>query len=556
MQPENVNFSLHPWRVLLRNSGCQPDRSVQHRLVQRCSHPVVATVIIPAFKETCVMKKNIVMNKNVIMKKMFVRTALASAIAVAVALPLAQPASASSHREAPFITNTPKVDGTDFYMFRSYESGREDYVTIIANYLPLQAAYGGPNYFDLDPSALYEIHLDNNGDAKEDLTFQFDFRDVTTDLKVPVGDRMTSVPLKNIGQIGPGVGDTANVSVRQTYEVALVRGDRRKGDRHPLHQAGSRRTTFAKPMDNIGTKSIPDYSSYAAAHVYDVEIPGCSGTGRVFVGQRREGFAVNLGEIFDLVNTNPLGAPDGETNIIADDNITSLALELPIHCIASGKDPVIGGWTTSSLRQASVLNPAPDFSKGKPPVIQGGAYTQVSRLGMPLVNEVVIGLVDKDRFNSSKPKDDAQFLQYVTHPSLPTLLEILFADAGARAPTLFPRSDLVAAFLTGVPGLNQPKKVVPAEMLRLNTGTPVTAPGSQQNLGVLGGDLAGFPNGRRPGDDVVDIELRVAMGALISDSAIAPNNTAPFTDGATVSAADFDNQFPYLKTPMPGADGL
>ena len=488
------------------------------------------------------------------MNKTFIYSSIATAIALA--LPTAQPATASSHREAPFITNMPKVDGTDFYMFRSYEAGRENYLTIIANYLPLQPAYGGPNYFDLDPNALYEIHLDNNGDAREDLTFQFNFKDVTTDLKVPVGDRMTSVPLKNIGQIGPDVGDTANVTVRQTYEVALVRGDRRKGHSQHLRHAGSRRTTFAKPLDNIGTKSIPDYSSYATAHIFEVDIPGCHGTGRVFAGQRKEGFAVNLGEVFDLVNTNPLGAPDGEDNIIDDNNITTLALELPVSCVVSGNDPVIGGWTTSSLRQASILNPVPDFANGKPPIIQGGAYTQVSRLGMPLVNEVVIGLVDKDRFNSSKPRDDAQFLAYVTHPSLPALLEILFADAGAKAPTLFPRSDLIAAFLTGVPGLNQPKKVAPAEMLRLNTSTPVTPSASQHNLGVLGNDLAGFPNGRRPGDDVVDIELRVAMGALISDSAIAPNNTAPFTDGATVCAGDFDDQFPYLKSPIPGATGL
>jgi len=488
------------------------------------------------------------------MKNSFTYSALAAAVALA--LPLAQPATASSHREAPFITSMPKVDGTDFYMFRSYESGRENYVTIIANYLPLQDAYGGPNYFDLDSGAIYEIHLDNNGDAKEDLTFQFNFKDVTNDLKVPVGGKMTSVPLKNIGQIGPYVTDTANVSVRQTYELTLMRGDKRRGASHPVRHAGTHRATFEKPLDNIGTKSIPDYASYAAAHVFEVDIPGCSTTGRVFAGQRKEGFAVNLGEIFDLVNTNPLGAPDAETNIIADKNITSLALELPISCITTSHDPVIGGWTTASLRQARVLNPSPDFNKGKPAAIQGGAYTQVSRLGMPLVNEVVIGLVDKDRFNSSKPKDDAQFLHYVTHPSLPALLEILFADAGARAPTLFPRNDLVTAFLTGIPDLNQPKNVTPAEMLRLNTSIPAVAPGSQQNLGVLGGDVAGFPNGRRPGDDVVDIELRVAMGALIGDAAIAPNNTAPFTDGASVSAADFDHQFPYLKSPTPGATGL
>lgn len=482
------------------------------------------------------------------------KTALATAIALL--MPLSTPALASSHREAPLITAMPKVDGTDFYMFRSYEAGREHYVTLIANYLPLQDAYGGPNYFDLDGSALYEIHLDNNGDAKEDLTFQFRFKDVVANLKVPAGDRMTAVPLKNIGQIGPNADDVANANVRQTYEVALIRGERRHSWGQPLRMAGTRQTTFNKPLDNIGTKSIPNYDSYAAAHIHEVDIPGCSASGRVFVGQRREGFAVNLGEIFDLVNTNPLGDPAGESNIVADKNITSLALEVPIKCIANRSDPVIGGWTTSSLRQRRILNPSSLHKKYKSAQIQDGAFTQVSRLGMPLVNEVVIGLVDKDRFNSSMPRDDAQFLQYVTHPSLPILLELLFADAGAKAPTLYPRTDLVTAFLTGVPGLNQPKHVVPSEMLRLNTQTPITAPGAQSNLGVLGGDVAGFPNGRRPGDDVVDIELRVAMGALISDSTIAPNNTAPFTDGATVSAADFDLQFPYLKSPVPGATGM
>lgn len=486
--------------------------------------------------------------------KRFIYSTLASAIILS--MPLVSPLWASSHREAPFITNIPKADGTDLYMFRSYEPGRENYVTIIANYLPLQAAYGGPNYFDLDSQALYEIHLDNDGDATEDLSFQFRFSDVTTDLKLQVGEKMVSVPLKNIGVIGPTPNDTASVNVRQTYEVTMVRGDRRKGGKAKLHQVGSNDTVFRKPLDNIGTKSIPDYASYAAAHVYDVAIPDCAGTGRVFVGQRKEGFAVNLGEVFDLVNTNPLGAPDAETSSIDDQNVTSLALELPIACLTQGDDPVVGGWTTASLRQARVLNPKPDYAAGKAAALQGGAYTQVSRLGMPLVNEVVIGLVDKDRFNASKPKDDTQFLTYVTNPTFPALLEILFSDAGARAPTMFPRSDLVTAFLTGVSGLNQPKHVMPSEMLRLNTSTPVVAANTQHNLGVLGGDVAGFPNGRRPGDDVVDIVLRVAMGALISDASVAPNNTAPFTDGATVSAAEFDTHFPYLTTPYAGADGL
>ncbi len=459
---------------------------------------------------------------------------------------------ASSHREAPFITQHPKVDGTDFYMFRSYEPGREGYVTLIANYQPLQAPYGGPNYFDLDTKARYEIHIDNDGDAREDLTFRFQFDTVQEDLSVPVNGVNVAVPLKNIGQIGPNASDVGAVNVRQTYSLTLIRGDRRRGSKADVADGVTGQTTFDRPLDYIGTKSLPEYVTYANQHIRDIDIPGCN-TGRVFVGQRAEGFSVNLGAIFDLVNLNPLGAPDGADNTIAGTNVTTLALEVPIECLTQGDDAVIGAWTSASLPQALIFNRFPGGDRNKPPALQGGPYVQLSRLGMPLVNEVVIGLKDKDRFNASEPKNDGQFLTYVTNPTLPALLEILFADAGAKAPMSFPRNDLVDVFLTGVEGLNQPANVTPSEMLRLNTAIdPVTAE-EQSNLGVLGGDLAGFPNGRRPGDDVVDAALRVVMGALISDSDIAPNNTAPFTDGATVSAGEFQQSFPYLNTPFPGA---
>ncbi len=315
----------------------------------------------------------------------------------------------------------------------------------------------------------------------------------------------------------------------------------------------------------MGNKSIPDYAAYAASHVYNVSIPGCQ-PGKLFVGQRDEPFAVNLGEVFDLVNTNAVGAPNGELDIIDDENITSLILEVPISCLKEGQDPVIGGWTTASLPQVKVLNPAPKFDKDRGSTnaaVEGGALTQVSRLGNPLVNEVVIGLRDKDRFNASLPVQDPQFLNYVTHPALPELLEALFGNLGVRAPNNFPRNDLVAVFLTGIPGLTKPAMLkAPGEMLRLNTGIAPTAPAMQSNLGVLGGDAAGFPNGRRPGDDVVDIELRAAMGVLctLNDPATfgcapadAPAGSLPFTDGATVAASDFDAAFPYLTTPIPGS---
>lgn len=480
-------------------------------------------------------------------------TTMATALALGVALwALPAPAQASSHREAPLITSMPKVDGTDLYMFRSYEPGREDYVVLIANYLPLQDAYGGPNYFDLENQAIYEIHLDNDGDAVEDLTYRFKFRDVFQNQSLMIDGQEVAVPLKNIGPVGPGRADVDNLNVRQTYSVEQVRGHRRNGHRSRLVNTLDGRYLFDKPADYIGTKSVPDYSSYARDHVYSVAIPGCKQEGRIFAGQRKESFVVNLGEVFDLVNLNPLGQPDENPNTIADKNITSIIMELPIQCLVTSDDPVLGAWTTASVPKVSVLNSSPNFDKGKPARFVGGKWTQVSRLGMPLVNEVVIGLKDKDRFNASEPRHDAQFATYVTNPTVPELLEILFPGV-AVAPELFPRTDLVAAFLTGVEGLNQPQQVKPSEMLRLNTSVEPTAPQAQSELGVLGGDLAGFPNGRRPGDYVVDIILRVAMGALIPDVAIAPNNTAPLTDGAAVSALDFNAEFPFLLDPLPGA---
>jgi hypothetical protein len=492
-----------------------------------------------------------------------------SALAAAM-LPLV--AVASSHREAPFITEHPKVDGTDFYMFRSYEQGRAGFVTLIANYLPLQDAYGGPNYFTLDPEAVYDIHIDNDGDAREDMTFRFRFKNEIQDLSLAIGpagnQRTVPVPVITTvpGGIGPGMLDRNGLNVIETYTVELIRGDRRNQGKWLANAAGGMDpTTFTKPVDNVGNKSIPDYAAYAASHVYNVTIPGCQ-PGRLFVGQRKEPFSVNLGEVFDLVNTNAVGPPNGELNIIDDKNITSLILEVPTSCLTSGNDPVIGGWTTASLPQVKVLNPLPRFDKDRGRTnasVEGGALTQVSRLGSPLVNEVVIGLRDKDRFNASRPVHDPQFLTYVTNPSLPELLEALFGGLGVRAPNNFPRNDLVAVFLTGIPGLTKPATLsAPGEMLRLNTGLAATAAGMQSNLGVLGGDVAGFPNGRRPGDDVVDIELRAAMGVLctLNDPATfgcvpadAPTGNLPFTDGATVSASDFDATFPYLRTPLAGS---
>ena len=470
-------------------------------------------------------------------------TRVAAPVLVALA---ALPAAASSHREAPAITATPKVDATDFYAFRSYEPGRAGYVTFVADYVPLQDPYGGPNYFALDSDALYDVKVDNNGDAVEDLTFRFRFKETRQTIELPVGPegstRNVQIPLILVGPVS--AGNTSALQRIESYSIELLRGSGRFGALLRNAETGARE--FVKPLDNVGNKTLSDYESYAAAHVYDVQIPGCQ-NGRVFVGQRKDPFVVNLGEIFDLVNLNPLGGVSGAVDTLCDKNVTSLVLEVPIACLVSSPtQPIVGSWTTASLPASRTSVPrATGFAGAARP--GSPSYVQVSRLSSPLVNEVVIGLDDKDRFNSSQPRNDAQFLEYVTHPTLPAILSVLFP---VQAPNLFPRTDLVAAFLTGLDGLNKYGR--PAEMLRLNTSIAPTDPEEQSNLGALGGDLAGFPNGRRPGDDVVDIELRVAMGALL-DLTAAPSGQLPYTDGAYVDASFFDDAFPYLRTPVPGS---
>lgn len=460
-----------------------------------------------------------------------------------------QESMGSSHREAPAITGSPKLDGTDFYMFRSYEPDREDYVTFLACYQPLQDPYGGPNYYPLDPHALYEIHIDNNGDTVEDITFQFrptvDYQKISLPIGADGDQKNVGIPLAIAGQIT--AGDEGALNVREGYSLNIIRGDRRDGASEPVtHDDGQ--TDFVKPLDYVGQKTFPDYSGYANQYIYEVSIPGCTMPGRVFVGQRRDPFVVNLGETFDLINiANPVGPVAIEKNDLADKNVTLFAIEVPIECVKGPDQDVIGAWTTASSMDP--MNPEM-------------APRQVSRLGQPLVNEVVIGLndtaiqgvLDKDAFNAVEPAvpGDAVLIDYVTHPTLPALVEILFGDAGVVAPTSFPRNDLVTVFLTGIEGLNM--TATPAEYLRLNLTTEPVPAGEQNNLGVLAGDNAGFPNGRRPGDDVVDIALRVVMGALLPEDD-APSGGLPFTDGAYVDAAMFDSSFPYARAPIAGSPG-
>ena len=518
-------------------------------------------------------------------------------ISAALALALASaslPALASSHREAPGITKMPKVDNTDVYAFQSYEPGRTGFTTIIANFQPGEDPGSGPNYYTMDPDALYEIHVDNVGDAMEHLTFQFQFTNTLRNGKgqtISVGGANNPLPiaLRYIGPItaamDPNLGDD------EAYTLTMVTGDQRTGTRAAITNASGGGTTFIKPIDNVGNKTIVDYPTYANQFIYNITIPDCPTAGKVFVGQRAEYFAVNLGPIFDLVNFVPIegdndpvygngqpfpgGITQSENNqeLINKKNVTSIAIEVPTSCLTGTGNGVIGVWSTASLPQARLLTPKPTYAQE---ALQGGAYVQVSRLGNPLVNELVIGLPDKDLFNAVKPTADSALAQYVTNPTFPAILDALFrapvnATLGTSfttlAPTNFPRNDLVATFLTGFFGVNQLKTVTPSEMIRLNTGIAPTPQAAQSTFGVVGNDLAGYPNGRRPGDDTVDITLRVAMGRLcypipvggkptdlgLCKPSDAPTGLVAYTDGAPSSATNILNAFPYLNPPLRGS---
>eukprot|EP01102_Stenamoeba_stenopodia_P022606 TRINITY_DN94_c0_g1_i2.p1 TRINITY_DN94_c0_g1~~TRINITY_DN94_c0_g1_i2.p1 ORF type:complete len:505 (+),score=145.68 TRINITY_DN94_c0_g1_i2:56-1516(+) len=464
--------------------------------------------------------------------------------------------NASSHGEAPGVLENPLADATDLYAFVSYETGRSNYVTILANYNPLQDPIAGPNYFPLSNDYYYEILIDQNGDGKEEILYTFDVTSELEDnggIKVPVYNtgKKTSVPLKVVGQLAAGQSTSGKLNWIDSYKLSVTKGGKTKS----VKAAGTSNSVFTIPFDNAGEKTIPNYQAYADQYIYTISIPGCDATGRVFVGQRAESFFIPLGQTFDLVNYQnnqlPILQPQGAllnsraNNDIAGKNVDVFALEVPIQCL-KGKSDVIGIWTRARSKNSGKQN---------------------NRLGNALVNELIIGLEDKDLWNKLTPADDEEFVDYFNYPAFPELLNILFSGPAGVArisPTNFPRKDLNIALQQGLEGLNKLTKdsKTYADMLRLNTAIAPAAVLNQQPLGALAGDTAGYPNGRRPGDDVVDITLRVAMGVLChSDfstqlgcsAADAPTGTFLFGDGAYRDATDFASTFPYLLTPLPGA---
>lgn len=448
----------------------------------------------------------------------------------------------SSHREAPEIAKDPVADSTDVYAFVSPDQPQT--VTLIANYVPLQAPAGGPNFYEFGDDVEYAIHIDTRGHGEPDITYQFAFR---THLADP------NTFLYNTGPITSLTSPAWNR--RQTYTV--IRHDRQ--GRHVLGH------DLACPPCNIGPLSTPDYASALArpaVHtLHDASL--------VFAGQRAEGFYVDLGSIFDLGNLRPfqnlnvfgtaehLSAAPG-VNAAKFVNVHSIAIQVPISRLTERGRPVIGVWTTASRQRVRL------FDADDRKVIHSGPLTQVSRLGNPLVNEVLIPLGEKDYWNTQPPAHDKQFERYVTHPELAGLLPVLypgvFPHLAALDSAKTARADLEAILLTGIPagivaGFTNFTGPVLADMLRLNTSIP---PASSPNiLGLLGGDPAGFPNGRRVFDDVVTVELRAIAGLtfkLVDSGYTVDAAASAVTDGLTPSSlgTPYLDTFPYLGVPYDG----
>jgi hypothetical protein len=441
-----------------------------------------------------------------------------SAVALAV-VGFSKPANASSHREAPFISGDPLADATDVYAFRS--PNRPSSVTLIANYIPAEEPAAGPNFYKFGNDVLYEINVDNDADARDDLSFQFRFHSRTNNGNTFLYNTGPVTSLKD-----------PDLNQEQFYSVSMLKD----GDHADPMREGK---VLAKDLQvapaNVGPVSYPDgYRKVADQARYDI-----GGGIKVFAGPRDDPFFADLGGIFDL-----LQGIEGE-DYLAGLNVHTVAIQVPIDKLTTGKRTTIGVRTTSYRQTTSVLRPIgkPD-SKLQNPKSSSGPWVQLSRLDMPLVNELVIPLKDKNRWNGSKPRFDGQFGKYVLDPEPARLIESIL---GVDVPEP-PRDDLATIFLTGIPGLNKPNGVVPSSQLRLNTS--IMPSDNPNRLGVLAGDNAGFPNGRRPIDDVVDIELRALAGGtpLTPDFNHPPNNQ--LGDGVDANDVPLRKAFPYLADPQ------
>lgn len=458
------------------------------------------------------------------------RLVVGVALAGVVAVQLITSGQASSHREAPLISQDPSADNTDVYAFVSPD--RPDTVTILANYIPAELPAGGPNFYAFDDTVAYDIHIENTGDGEEDLTYRFRFRTITRD---PDSFLYNTGPIDSL--------DDMDWNRPQTYSVSLLHG------RSARAQVLGR--NLPTPPVNIGPRSTPDYPGLAAAAVSTL-----SNGVRVFAGQRDDPFYADLGSIFDLAGLRPFNPAhllplpaDVGRDGLARLNTHTIALQIPIAQLVKAPATNIGIYASASRPQLRIRR-KDDEEK------DSGRFIQVSRLAEPLINEVVIPLGRKDRWNGSEPGDDAQFENLYLNPELARVINLLYGGA-VQAVDTTNRTDLVTILLTGVPGLNFTGNTR-ADFLRLNTSIAPTAPvGSGNRLGVLEGDLGGFPNGRRLEDDVVDIELRaVAQGYgtflnnLLGLPNKSPNNL--LGDGVDTNDLTLMSTFPYASTPHQG----
>jgi hypothetical protein len=404
-------------------------------------------------------------------------------------------AVASSHREAPLISGMPQYDTTDVYAFVSPDAPKK--TTIIANWTPFEEPSGGPNFYPFPTDAQYDIRIDNDGDAKADQIYRWTFTK-------SVQNNQTF--LYNTGQVTSL--DDPDLNVRQEFTLTRI------------NVGGKTRVIAEGPVapSHNGETSMPDYGQLRDEAI----TPVLDGKGKTYAGQADDPFFLDL-RVFDLLYGGDLSEVGNDT--LAGYNVNTVALQIPSARLTEGDDPVVGVWSTTQKRTAS------------------GDWAQVSRLGNPLVNEVVIPLKDKNKFNASRPIDDPQFLDYVTEPHLADLIEAVY---GIPAPAT-PRDDLVSVFLTGVDGLNKPANLAaPGEMLRLNTDIPPSE--NPERLGVIAGDTAGFPNGRRLADDVIDISLQVVEGELVG----SPNDLG---DAVGENDKAFGESFPYVALPHEGSVG-
>jgi hypothetical protein len=486
--------------------------------------------------------------RNKLARRITFSVLLLALIALFVLNPNPNTSLASSHREAPLIVADPLADNTDTYAFRSTESGRNGFVTLIANWIPFQEPSGGPHFYKFDDTVLYEIYVDNTGDGVEDVTYQFRFNTKFTNPDSILGMAAPNQAVAGAGGVEPLITSLNDPDYNEPQTYSVTRIDRRGKE------------VIAKdlivPPNNIGERTTPNYEN-ALGQPAVYSLPN---GGKVFAGQRDEGFYIDVGGVFDTLKLKSIGATDG-IDSTAGFNVSTIAIEVPIQELTrtgavpdgpTASDAVIGVWATSSRQKITVLRPNP--SEKHDEALNAGPFQQVSRLGSPLVNELIIPLKLKDSFNRTTPEGDSQFAPFVTNPQLAQLLSAVF---GITVPAA-PRNDLVAIFATGIPvnSVTGPNFTTflsdgrPHEMLRLNVAI---APSSNPSrLGLLGGDVAGFPNGRRVFDDVVDIALRAVAGGTPFTPAtnISPNNT--LGDGVANNDVPFLTRFPYLGVPQSG----